>query len=155
MRGNKNYQSQNIKMDELTGKVVMVHPTLNHDPVNRQGDIGTIIHAVQQQDDVYVQFQNQVLGLYSADALLMLIPGPFIIDKLRLELEGLKPADLLDILHIYLLQSSGQLTYQKEAMHLAFSNSKLFFATIVSLRDWIDMGLDHKRDIELSSGRTR
>lgn len=142
-------------MEELKGKVVMVHPTLDHDPMNKQGELGTISHIIQDLDDIYIHFPNGQLGLYSSDALLMLIPGPFIIDKLRGEHQDLQPSDLLAILEIYLLQSTGELKYQQEAMRIALSNSQLFFATVVCLKDWIDLGLENKRDIESYSKRTR
>ena len=133
----------------------MVHPTLAHDPMDKQGEVGTISHIIQELDEIYVHFPTGQLGLYSSDALLMLIPGPFIIDKLRSEHPGLQPADLLAILEIYLLQSTGELKFQQMAMQIALSNAQLFFATVVSLKDWIDLGLDNKRDIESLPGMNR
>lgn len=132
----------------------MVHPTLDHDPISKQGELGKICHIIPELDEIYVLFPNGQLGLYSSDALLMLIPGPFIVDKLRTDHQELQPADLLAILEIYLLQSTGKLKYQREAMQIAFSDAHLFFATIVSLKDWIDLGIENKRDME-SPKRTR
>lgn len=116
--------------------------------MNKQGELGTICHIIQELDEIYVHFPNGQLGLYSSDALMMLIPGPFIIDKLRGEHQELQPADLLAVLEIYLLQSTGELKYQQEAMRIAFSDANLFFATIVNLKDWIDLGQENKRDME-------
>jgi hypothetical protein len=142
-------------MEELTGKTVMIHPSLDHDPMNKQGELGTISHILLELDEIYVQFPNGQLGLYSSDALLMLIPGPFIIDKLRGENQDLQSADLLAILEIYLLQSTGEIKYQQEAMRIALGDAQLFFATIVCLKDWIDLGLENKRDIESHPKMTR
>ena len=58
--------------DELSGRIVLVHPGLEHDPVNRQNHIGVISHADMMQDDVFVDFEGQQ-GLYASDALLVFI----------------------------------------------------------------------------------
>jgi hypothetical protein len=56
--------------NDLSGKVVLVHPGLEHDPVNKQNQIGVISHADMMQDDVFVDFEG-TQGLYSSDALLV------------------------------------------------------------------------------------
>lgn len=58
-------------MENLTGTVVLVHPELMNDPVNRQGQVGIVASADIANDEVFVAFGKGPLGLYSADALLV------------------------------------------------------------------------------------
>ncbi|HZY35583.1 MAG TPA: hypothetical protein VFE53_02980 [Mucilaginibacter sp.] len=60
--------------DELKGVVVLVHPDLVHDPVNRQNQVGVISHADLMNDDIFVSFEGEQ-GLYASDALLTLLPA--------------------------------------------------------------------------------
>ncbi len=60
--------------DDLKGTPVLVHPELGFDPVKRQGQIGLITWADLLNDDVFVSF-GDVTGLYSSDALLVLLPA--------------------------------------------------------------------------------
>lgn len=140
-------------MDELKNKVVMVHPTLTYDPVNMQGFMGSIARVDIDKDEVLVRFKNQMLGLYSADALLMLIPGMEVLDKLRAETEDLDEYDLIDVLQIYLLDATPDKKRQREALELATRRANLMFATVISVQDYIDLkrGLDEYT--ELSRGR--
>lgn len=98
-------------MNELRDKVVMVHPTLTHNPVNMQGHMAKIISVDAAKDEVMVRFKNQMLGLYEANALLILIPGMEILDKLRSDSEDLDRYDLVDVLGIYLLDATGEERY--------------------------------------------
>lgn len=141
-------------MNELRDKVVMVHPTLTHDPVNMQGHMGTIVNINTEKDEVLVRFKNQMLGLYGMDALLMLAPGLEIIDKLRAHVdEELSGQDILDILGIYLLDATGKPEYQKEALDMAVRRATLMFATVVSVEDYVDIHLDSGLDYETGRGR--
>lgn len=57
--------------DELKDTVVLVHPDLQHNPVNRQNQIGVISHSDLMNDDIFVNFDGEQ-GLYASDALLVL-----------------------------------------------------------------------------------
>jgi len=54
--------------------VVMVHPDLEGDPINKQGQIGVITAAILNTDEFYVGFENGEVGLYGASALLAFKP---------------------------------------------------------------------------------
>ncbi len=138
-------------MNELRDKVVMVHPTLTHDPVNMQGHMAKIISVDAAKDEVMVRFKNQMLGLYEANALLMLIPGMEILDKLRSDSEDLDRYDLVDVLGIYLLDATCEDKYQREALDMATSRADLMFATVISVQDYLDL----KRDLGEDVGQTR
>ena len=131
----------------------MVHPTLTNDPVNMQGELGLISLIDTKKDEVYVRFKNQMHGLYSADALLMLVPGLEILDKLRADSEELERYDFIDILGIYLLDATGEEKFQRSALELAMSRSSLVFATIISVQDYIDLRRDLGDDLEQTRGR--
>jgi hypothetical protein len=59
--------------DDLTGTLVLVHPSLHNDPAGMQGEIGRISRADILNDDIFVGFGGKQ-GLYSSDALLVLLP---------------------------------------------------------------------------------
>lgn len=102
-------------MEDLVGVPVMVNPGLTSDPVNMQGIIGTISYVDYETDSVYVKFRSETLGLYSADALLMLIPGNVVLDKLRQDVRqmDMDSSDVVDILGVYLLDSSQNKEYRQ------------------------------------------
>jgi hypothetical protein len=51
---------------------VLVNHQLTDDPVYRQGEIGVITAAILNTDEFFVGFDDGQVGLYSADALLLL-----------------------------------------------------------------------------------
>lgn len=138
-------------MNELRDKVVIVHPTLTHDPVNMQGQMAKIISVDAAKDEIMVRFKNQMLGLYEANALLMLIQGMEILDKLRSDSENLDRYDLVDVLGIYLLDATGEDKYKREALEMATSGADLMYATVISVQDYLDL----KRDLGEDVGQTR
>jgi hypothetical protein len=140
-------------MNELRDKVVMVHPTLTHDPVNMQGHMAKIISVDAANDEVMVRFKNQMLGLYEANALLMLIPGMEILDKLRSDSEDLDRYDMVDVLGIYLLDATGEEKYKREALDMAMSRADLMHVTVISVQDFIDLKRDFGEDVEQTRGR--
>jgi len=56
-----------LMADELKGLVVLVHPDLVNDPVNRQNQVGVISHADLMNDDIFVRFDGEQ-GLYASVA---------------------------------------------------------------------------------------
>ncbi|WP_138089792.1 hypothetical protein [Sphingobacterium daejeonense] len=54
--------------------------------------MGTITHIVDEGRAAYVRFKNDAIGLYSTDALLMLIPPELVVDKLRADIENIRYA---------------------------------------------------------------
>jgi hypothetical protein len=57
--------------EDLTGTLVLVHPELKDDPVNKQGQTGMLLYLDTEKDDVYVTFGKGQQALYSSDALLV------------------------------------------------------------------------------------
>lgn len=143
-------------MEELVGVPVMVNPNLTQDPVHMQGIIGTISHVNYEADSVYVKFKNQMLGHYSADALLMLIPAEVALDKIRSEIydRDLDAYEVVDILDIYLLDSTKDPAQRLQALDVAMYRQKLRNTIVFSVQDWIDIQLE-RLDMEQEQGRTR
>lgn len=141
-------------MEELVGKSVLVHPELTSDPVNMQGHMATISHVIYEDSSVYVKFKNQMLGLYDANALLMLIPGEIVLDKLRTEVYemDMDASEVVDILGIYLLDATGKPEQQQQALDWAMGNAKIMRAVVFSVDDWIDFQLD-RLDQQQQPGR--
>lgn len=55
--------------DELQGRLVWVHPELTHDPGGKKDLIGLIVASDLAADIVLVSFEDNMPGLFSADAL--------------------------------------------------------------------------------------
>ena len=61
--------------NELTGTLVLVHPELEFDPAGKRNEIGIVVNADLDTDSVLVGFQDNTRGLFTSDALLVLLPG--------------------------------------------------------------------------------
>ena len=111
--------------DELTGTLVLVHPALEHDPLDKQNEIGTIIHTDLPADDVFVRFDDGTQGLYSSDALLTLMPA----EEVHRNAAGMNYdtafRDIKALAMIELFFRYGSAEKQRTAMELAKENSHL------------------------------
>lgn len=122
-------------MEELTGHLVMVHPDLTNDPVNRQGEIGIITSANLEKDEIYVGFGTNKLGLYSTDALLVLKPHQELYRALLTQARDLEAPDFKMLMEISLLQEKGSVSHLRDAMELASSNGQTLAFSTISLQD--------------------
>jgi hypothetical protein len=121
-------------MEELTGRLVMVNPKLEHDPIQQQGEIGIITRADLEKDEVFVGIGNQ-LGLYSTDALLMLRSPNVIYADLLTHIKELDIPDFKMLMEIVLLQEKNSFNYLKDAMELATANEKTLSYSMVSMQE--------------------
>ncbi len=127
-------------MKELIGTTVMVHPDLTTDPVEMQGQMGTIAHLVDDDNAAYVRFKNGVIGLYGTDALLTLIPNDLVIDKLRTDIGiyNMDASEVVDIMEIYQLHATRTTALQQEAFDWAMTHDKISKAIVFSVEDWVE-----------------
>lgn len=141
-------------MEELVGTTVMVHPDLTTDPVNMQGHLATISHVLYEDCSAYVRFSNQMIGLYSTDVLLMLVPPEIIVDKLRSDVRemDMDASEVVDIMEMYQLHATGVPERQQEALDWAMTHAKISRAIVFSVEDWIDFQID-RLDQQQRSGR--
>jgi len=140
-------------MIDLKNKVVMVHPALTQDPVNMQGHMGKIELIDFGNDEIVVRFKNQMIGLYSADALLMLAPGLEILDKVRVDSEEFDRYDFLDLLNVYLMDAGEYESNRREALEMALGNQALASSVVLLVQDYIDLHRDF--DGSIPSGPKR
>lgn len=122
-------------MENLTGTVVLVHPELMNDPVNRQGQVGIVASADLANDEVFVGFGKGPLGLYSVDALLALKPHNEIYKHLLNHVQDLDQQDFKTMLRISMLLESGSPKQIKDAMELAITSYQTLSNSTISLQD--------------------
>lgn len=122
-------------MEELTGNLVMVHPKLSDDPVQRQGQVGIITSADLVKDEIYVGFGNSPLGLYSTDALLVLKPHHELYKDILTHIKEMDTPDFKTLMEITLLQEKSSVNYLRDAMELAATNERTLAYSTVSLQD--------------------
>jgi SMC interacting uncharacterized protein involved in chromosome segregation len=141
-------------MENLVGTAVMIHPELTTDPILRQGQLGTINHVIYEDWSSYVLFQNQELGLYTNDAILMLVPPEILVEKLRKDIHDLNMDawEVLEILEMYQLHTSGKPSLQQEALDWAMTHDKISKAIVFSVQDWIDFQIE-RLDQQQDAGR--
>lgn len=120
----------------------MVHPELTHDPIEMQGNLGTISHFIEEEDAVYVKFKNSnnAIGLYSTNAMLMLIPAEILLDKLRTDVDlfDITAQEVVDIMEIYQLHATGLLDARQGALDWAMTHEKISKAIVFSVEDWVE-----------------
>lgn len=107
--------------DKLRGVVALVHPDLECDPLNKRNQIGVISEADIDLDNIYVDFVDKI-GLFSADALLVLLPPDDIHQNLAdMAYEAAFP-DLKALTHIDLFLRYGDVNSRFKAMAIARDN---------------------------------
>jgi hypothetical protein len=122
-------------MEELTGNLVMVHPKLTNDPVQRQGQLGVITSADLAKDEIYVGFGSSPLGLYSSDALLVLKPNNELYEGILTHIKEMDTPDFKTLMEITLLQEKNSVNYLRDALELAATNERTLEYSTVTLQN--------------------
>jgi hypothetical protein len=133
-------------MEDLTGNLVMVHPKLENDPVNRQAQVGIITSADLAKDEVSVGFGNSPLGLYSTDALLMLKPHNELYADILTHIREMDTPDFKTLMEITLLQEKSSVNYLRDAMELAATNERTLAFSTISLQDKLGLAREENRE---------
>ncbi len=142
-------------MEELTGNLVMVHPKLENDPVQRQGQVGIITSLDLAKDEVYVGFGNSPLGLYSTDALLVLKPHNELYTDILTHVKEMDTPDFKTLMEITLLQEKSSVNYLRDAMELAATNERTLAYSTVSLQDKLGLVREESRDQQITASMGR
>lgn len=142
-------------MEDLTGNLVMVHPKLENDPVNRQAQVGIIISAELAKDEVYVGFGNSPLGLYSTDALLVLKPHNELYNDILTHIKEMDTPDFKTLMEITLLQEKSSVNYLRDAMELAATNERTLAYSTVSLQDKLGLVREESREQQVTASMGR
>ena len=139
-------------MDDLTGNLVMVHPKLENDPVNRQAQVGIITSADLAKDEVYVGFGNSPLGLYSTNALLVLKPHNDLYQDILTNIKNMDTPDFKTLMEITILQEKGSVNSLRDAMELAVTNERILAYSTVSLQDKLGLVRDESHQQQINAG---
>ena len=132
--------------DKLRGVVALVHPDLECDPLNKRNQIGVISEADIDLDNIYVDFVDKV-GLFSSDALLVLLPPADIHQNLAdMAYEASFP-DLKALTQIDLYLRYGDVNARFKAMAIARDNPAIQPLCVETLNNQIS------RDIPNQYGR--
>ena len=132
--------------DKLRGLVALVHPDLECDPLNKRNQIGVISEADIDLDNIYVDFVDKV-GLFSADALLVLLPPADIHQNLAdMAYEASFP-DLKSLTQIDLYLRYGDVNARFKALSIARDNPAIQPLCVETLNNQIS------RDIPNQYGR--
>jgi hypothetical protein len=107
--------------DKLRGVVAWVHPDLECDPLNKRNHIGVISEADIDLDNIYVDFVDKV-GLFSADALLVLLPPDEIHQNLADMAYEVAFPDLKALTQIDLFLKYGDVNARFKALAIARDN---------------------------------
>jgi hypothetical protein len=124
---------------------LLVHPDLKDDPVNKQGHIGFITAAIINTDEFYVGFDDHIVGLYSADALLTFRENSFIYDYIHQNALKLSVKDFKDLKNIALLLDYGSAKQQRTAMEIVQKNPDVIASALVSLEESLSIKQAYKR----------
>lgn len=142
-------------MEDLTGNLVMVHPKLEYDPVNRQGQVGIISSVDLAKDQVYVGFGNSPLGLYSTDELLVLKPHNELYTDILTHIKEMDTPDFKTLMEITLLQEKSSVNYLRDAMELATTNERTLAYSTVSLQEKLGLVREENREEQRTASRGR
>lgn len=142
-------------MEDLTGNLVMVHPKLEYDPVNRQGQVGIITSTDLVKDQVYVGFGNSPLGLYSTDELLVLKPHNELYTDILTHIKEMDTPDFKTLMEITLLQEKSSVNYLRDAIELATTNERTLAYSTVSLQEKIGLVREENREEQRTASRGR
>lgn len=133
-------------MDNLTGHLVLVHPNLTKDPAHHQGEVGIITSTDLAKDEIYVGFGTNQLGLYAADALLVLKPHQELYENILVNVKKMDTPDFKTLMEITILQERNSVNYLRDAMELAMTNEKTLSYSTISLQDKLDLARNKQQE---------
>jgi len=129
-------------MQQLTGKLVAISPSLTNDPSFRQGQIGIIAMADLKSDTISVGFSSGEMGKYSSDALLVLKDKRELYQDIMTGVKGMGSETFKDLLDINMKQEYADYGHQSAAMKIALSNPEVLKRSTVSLQEELSVNLD-------------
>jgi hypothetical protein len=125
---------------------VLVNPLVTTDPDFRQGETGVITAALLNTDEFFVGFDDGQVGLYSADALLLLNPPESIYEYMHEHALLLSNDDFRELKNIALLLDYGTKPYMRTALELAQKNQNILGAVTTGLDEFI--GLNQSKGLK-------
>lgn len=143
--------------EDLTGTLVLVHPELQEDPVNKQGQIGMLLYANTDKDDMYVTFGKGEQALYSSSALLIPKRSKDIFADLMENSKKIPVADFKTLFQVSNLLDLGTSLKAKEAMQLIAANPSVIPRATITLEERLGLETSQEAAVTetLAVGRGR
>jgi hypothetical protein len=136
---------QQMKENELLGTLALVHPDLTNDPANKTGHVGKIVLADIDQNDFHVRFDDEKVGLYAADALLVLQKPDKIYNYLDQHSPKLIWSEYKDLFNIALIQKHGYPSQLPTAFEIAMKNPTYLSKGMITLEAALDLKIAQSR----------
>ena len=115
--------------ENLTGSLVLVHPELANDPLNKQGQVGVLTYP-REFNEMYVSFPGGGEGTYDADKLLKLKDKQAIFEDLMKNGSSMEQNDFKAMYKIMLLQDRGTSRATYDALEIARDNPGIWDKTL-------------------------
>lgn len=131
--------------DDLSGTFVLVHPRLSNDPENRKNQVGVIVSADLQNDNIIVGFSDETESIFSADALLVLRNVSEIERDADYDFNLLPREDYWDIREVCFLAGSWQTECRRAAIELAQQSEMTQEYALRPLND--ELGLSQRKGV--------
>jgi len=122
-------------MQELTGKLVAINPSLSNDPSFRQGQIGIIAMSDLKSDTISVGFSSGEMGKYSSGALLVLKDKSELYQDIMTGVKGMDSDTFKQLLDINMKQEYADFSHLAAAMKIALENPDALRHSTISLED--------------------
>jgi len=119
-------------MEELTGRLVVVHPQLTIDPFFRQGQIGVIAMADLKNDTISVGFGGGPLVKYSSDALFVLKGKNELYRDIMTGVKEMNIETFMDLLDINMKQEYSDYVHTSAALKIAVENPEVMERSMIS-----------------------
>lgn len=130
-------------MEELTGKLVAVNPTLANDPIFKQGQIGIIAMADLESDTIQIGFSSGEMGTYPSDVLLVLKDKKDLYQDIMTGVKDMDGDTFKQLLDINMKQEHADYSHLSAAMKIALSNSEVLKRSTVSLDEHLSINLSN------------
>lgn len=111
--------------NELHGTLVMVHPDLQNDPYEKQGQVG-IVTYVDDKSDIYVSFNHKAEGVYTPSALFQLKERKELFANTHDSFGSMRVDDYKDLFKISQLQDMGRGKDLWHALEIARDNPAIW-----------------------------
>jgi hypothetical protein len=138
------------KSDDILGRVVMVHPFLTTDPIQKQGEIGKILAMAASNEAVaIVEFKDGKKAAYFTDGLLTLYPKSAILQGLQSKGTMITAENRKLTLSIYRLVEQRK---TEEALKEAIKNDTTRFLCATRFADWMEMKKEQRKNLKNHRG---
>jgi hypothetical protein len=120
-----------MENNELPGTLALVHPYLENDPSQRQGQIGIVTYIDDEKKEVYLSFEQGPDSAYQAADLFQLKPKDRLFPELTDKASTLSITDFKDLYKIGLLQDRGRGVDQWQALEIARENPGIWESVLL------------------------